>query len=167
MGKRTNFPKKNRDFYATPFSAVLPLLGHLRPSTAFHEPCVGSFDLVAHLENYNHKCVESGDIATGQNALNIKKTKGDLFITNPPWTWATLNSLISHLSNIQKTWLLLNADVMHNKRMSLHLKRCIKIVSVGRVSWMQNGINGYENCAWFLFDQNHFGATIFVGRPNE
>jgi hypothetical protein len=123
--------------------------------------------LVAHLENYNHKCVESGDIATGQNALNIKKTKGDLFITNPPWTWATLNSLISHLSNIQKTWLLLNADVMHNKRMSLHLKRCIKIVSVGRVSWMQNGINGYENCAWFLFDQNHFGATIFVGRPNE
>ena len=32
MGKRSDFPRKNNDFYATPMSAVLPLLDELRPS---------------------------------------------------------------------------------------------------------------------------------------
>ena len=92
------------------------------------------------------------------------ETEADYFITNPPWTWGILNPLIYQLSFLKPTWLLLNADVMHNNRMSNYMKCCVKIISVGRVSWMQNKINGFENCAWFLFNQEHKGYTKFVGK---
>tara|TARA_R100000988_G_C3952188_1_gene141674 strand:- start:311 stop:850 length:540 start_codon:yes stop_codon:yes gene_type:complete len=164
MGKRTNYKKIARDFYATPIEAVSPIVPHLVNNETFYEPCHGKGDLIRHLENYKIKCVGCSDLVDGQNALDIKNVKGDLFITNPPWTWKILTALISHLCLMKPTWLLLNADVMHNKRMSKHMKYCEKIVSVGRISWMQNGINGYENCAWFLFNKEFKNKTEFYAR---
>src|SRR5580693_7674171 len=41
MGKRSNFPRRERDDYSTPWSAVAPLLPLLEPDTRFVEPCAG------------------------------------------------------------------------------------------------------------------------------
>ena len=170
MGKRTNYKKIERDFYPTPCEAVVPLLYHLPEKLLFDEPCAGNGMLLDHLEAAGHRCLQATDIKPQRDdvgmydVFDIKSAYGDCFITNPPWSWQILNPLISQLSNITGTWLLLNADLMHNKRMSEHMKKCIKIVSVGRVSWMQNNQSGFENCAWFLFDQRNTKETIFIGR---
>lgn len=164
MGKRSNFERKERDFYPTPYEAVVPLFPHLGTHrTQYHEPCIGEGDLAAHLSTQGHICNVWGDIKTGQNALDIIDAAADCFITNPPWDWKTLDPIITHLSHLAPTWLLLNADLMHNKRMGQHMKRCSKVVSVGRVSWMQNGKKGFENCAWFLFHRDPC-ETVFYGR---
>jgi len=152
MGKRTSYPRKNRDYYPTPEEAVGPLLSHLDPRTLFDEPCVGGGHLVRYLEEAGHLCVSASDLASGQDAMEIQSTVAHCFITNPPWSWPTVSKLISHLSDMAPTWLLLNADVAHNKRMAVHMARCVKFVSVGRCSWMGNKVKGYENAAWFLFD---------------
>lgn len=152
MGKRTNFERRERDYYPTPLEAVRPLVPHISRAVTFHEPCVGGGHLEGHLSSYGYKCKGRGDIATGQDALKIKECAGDVFITNPPWDWEILSPLIAHLSDLAPTWLLLNADLMHNKRMAKHMTHCVKVVSVGRVSWMNNGKKGFENAAWYLFD---------------
>ena len=43
MGKRSNFERREADFYPTPRAAVLPLIPHLRGSgiRTFAEPCAG------------------------------------------------------------------------------------------------------------------------------
>lgn len=171
MGKRTDYPRKDRDFYPTPAEAVVPLIPHLLYGpTTFDEPCAGDGALVGHLEYHGMDVGGVSDIEPQsdgvhrQDALTLTSCEGDMFITNPPWAWPILKDLMPHLYSIAPTWLLLNADLMHNKRMGPHMQRCVKVVSVGRVSWMGNGKKGFENCAWFLFDGNHVGATEFYGR---
>jgi hypothetical protein len=171
MGKRSTFPRSPRDFYPTPYEAVVPLLPHLVERTFFHEPCCGNGQLIGHLEAHGHRCLGSSDIEPHpcvgfkQDAMTLTHCLGIVFITNPPWLWSVLNPMITHLSTLAPTWLLLNADQMHNKRMGPHLRRCTKIVSIGRVKWMPDSTStGMENSAWFLFDQNHDGPTVFVGR---
>ena len=170
MGKRTNFKKVARDFYPTPEAAVLPLLPHLPPGTTFDEPCAGAGHLIKHLAYFGHFCDSASDIAppeeynaTPFDALNIPRCHGNMFITNPPYTWKVLSPMITHLSDMALTWLLLPADIMHNKRMAPHMKICRKIVSIGRVKWFGNQ-TGMENSAWYLFDAAHIGDTIFYGR---
>lgn len=152
MGKRTSYPRKGRDYYPTPEEAVGPLLSHLDPRTLFDEPCVGGGHLVRYLEAAGHICVSASDLASDQDALNIQSTVADCFITNPPWKWEALHPLITHLSDLAPCWMLLNADLMHNKRMAVFMERCYEVVSVGRCSWMGNKVKGYENAAWYLFD---------------
>jgi len=176
MGKRSNFERKPRDFYPTPYEGVVPLLPHLKEGTRFDEPCMGGGELITWLESHGHHCIECSDVAPiidgwpSVDALNIPRCDGDMFITNPPWSWPTLSKLIPHLANLAPTWLLLNADLMHNKRMGPFMKYCRKVVSVGRVSWMQNGKKGFENCAWYLFDNSPrphhqwLDGTVFYGR---
>ena len=69
MGKRSNFERREADFYATPRAAVVPLIPHLRGIKTFAEPCVGDGDLVRDLETLGLRCVYAGDIRTGQDAL--------------------------------------------------------------------------------------------------
>ena len=38
---------------------------------AFCEPCAGNDDLVRHLELFGLRCVSSGDMARGQDALSV------------------------------------------------------------------------------------------------
>lgn len=167
MSKRLQkFARNPRDSYATPYSAVLPLLPHLPSPAFFDEPCCGDGDLVRHLHSHGHCVSRATDISGGDefDALKIRECTAKMFITNPPWSWPILGRIIPHLSRIAPTWLLLSADLMHNKRMSKNIAQCAKIVSVGRVSWMQNGTSGFDNCAWYLFDKNHVGGTVFIPR---
>jgi len=170
VGKRTSYPRRKQDFYPTPLAAVQPLLPHLPKKIIFDEPCAGDGSLVDHLEDAGHRCIWATDINPRRpdigpyDVFKINKVHGDCFITNPPWRWQILNPLITTLKNIAPTFLLLNADVIHNRRMATHMSKCVKIISIGRVSWLQNNQTGFENCAWMLFDRSHNGPCNFIGR---
>ncbi len=171
MGKRSNMERKPRDFYPTPYEAVIPLLPHLLEGTRFCEPCAGDGALMDHLIGAGHVCARARDTAPQRddieekNALTTLTGNIDCFITNPPWMWGILDALISFLSDQHPTWLLLSADLMHNKRMAPHMARCEKVVSVGRVKWFGN-MAGMENCAWYLFDKDCREQTQFFARVN-
>ena len=47
MGKRSDFKRRERDFYPTPREALLPLLPHIKGVRRFREPCAGAGDLVS------------------------------------------------------------------------------------------------------------------------
>jgi hypothetical protein len=165
MGKRSDFERKERDLYQTPYAAVVPLLPHLPEIARFDEPCVGDGDLVKHLECHGHKCFAIGDIFSGQDALDIIGTPADMFITNPPWNRKILHRIILHLSAIRPTWLLFDADWMHTKQASEYMEYCRKIVSVGRVKWIPDSPHtGKDNCAWYLFTKERTAHTEFYGR---
>jgi hypothetical protein len=78
MGKRSNLPRHDRDFYPTPLKAVLPLVPHLRGIRAFAEPCAGEGDLVRHLESFGlWPCNRSQNIANaGMRPNNTSGFKG-------------------------------------------------------------------------------------------
>ncbi|MFD2206616.1 hypothetical protein [Kiloniella antarctica] len=173
MGKRSDFERKPRDSYWTPYEAVIPLLPHLHKGSTFEEPCAGNGQLQDFIEQAGHLCTYSCDIEPQRNdiakfdAFHINKTNADFFITNPPWDRKILHPLIVHLSDIAPTWLLFDADWMHTKQSAELMKRCVKVVSVGRVKWIPDSkMTGKDNCAWYLFfglDGTEF-STRFVGR---
>ena len=85
MGKRSNFERIPRDFYATPAAAVPPLIPHLNGIRSFAEPCCGDGALVRHLESFGLRCVYAGDISYGQDALALDHYgAADAIITTPP-----------------------------------------------------------------------------------
>ena len=71
MGKQSNFPRRERDFYPTPRAAVLPLIPGCAGCARSPSPCCGDGALVRHLESFGLRCVYAGDIADGQDALAI------------------------------------------------------------------------------------------------
>jgi len=175
MGKRSTFERRERDFYPTPYEAVEPLIPHLPKGVVFDEPCAGDGVLIQHLESFDMNCAFASDVCPDQSwDLPVIKTydvfdrtvcHGDYFITNPPWDRKILHPLICHLSMIAPTWLLFDADWMHTKQSADLIKRCVKIVSVGRVKWIADSkMTGKDNCCWYLFDAKHDGPTEFIGR---
>ena len=187
MGKRSDFARRERDFYPTPVAAVEPLIPHLPERFTYIEPCCGdgaliralsSFEGVAHggrfcptLE-YASDIAPSGDVgARTLDAFRIEDADADvdLFITNPPWSRPILHRLIVHLSAIRPTWLLFDADWMHTKQAAPYLEYCRQIVSVGRVKWIPDSPHtGKDNACWYLFD---YGTSAtppeFWGRQND
>lgn len=176
MGKRSDgFERRPQDAYDTPLDAVLPLLPFLQPGTAFVEPCAGKGDMVDHLVNHGHRCVGAidveprrGDIRRG-DAMRLRwaSTSG-FFITNPPWTRVLLHGLITHLSRQTPTWLLFDADWMHTIQAASFMPICRRIVSVGRVRWIEGtDSDGKDNAAWYLFDATRPPSfTQFHGRQS-
>jgi len=55
MGKRSNFERREADFYPTPAKAVQPLIPYLRAAgiRSFAEPCCGNGDLVPLHSDYD------------------------------------------------------------------------------------------------------------------
>lgn len=168
MGKRSNFERNPRDYYPTPYNAVLPLLPYLEYGTRFCEPCAGDGRLARHLEKHGHICASARDIEPRadwidkKDALTTLTGNIDCFITNPPWDRKILHPLITFLSMQHPTWLLFDSDWMHTKQAAQYLKYCEEIVSVGRVSWMENGTSGKDNCCWYKFVDKQT-ITIFNG----
>lgn len=170
MGKRSNYDRKERDFYPTPYEAVLPLLSHLPKGTPFVEPCAGDGALVRHLTVNEMLCQSAFDIEPQDCSVKpfnaLDRFTADLIITNPPWQRELLHKMILHFRSIAPSWLLFDVDWMHTKQAAGFLDCCSKIVSVGRVSWMGNNQTGMDNCCWYLFEQNK-ADTVFYGRESE
>jgi hypothetical protein len=171
MGKRSSFERVPRDFYPTPYEAVVPLLPHLREGTVFCEPCGGDGALIHHLERNGHHCWLAWDIQPRGSGISVGDalielaSGGDLYITNPPWSRDILHPLIAHLSAHKPTWLLFDADWMHTRQSAPFMPYLRKIVSVGRVKWIPDSpFTGKDNCCWYLFDQTSDAPAQFVGR---
>lgn len=173
MGKRSNFERRERDFYPTPKAAVAPLLPFLPAETRFFEPCAGDVALVRHLEAHGHKCARASDIEPQADWIERRCVLrsplpigvAPVFITNPPWGRKILHPIIEKLPKFAPTWLLFDADWMHTKQSAPYTHLLRKVVSVGRVKWIPDSPHtGKDNCAWYLFDANSTGPTEFVGR---
>ena len=171
MGKRSNFERRERDYYKTPEEAVIPLLDHIDYiSFTFIEPCAGDGTLTALLEKYTDgDCIYQSDIEPQESNILTKdalhvQDKPDFYITNPPWDRKILHPIIEHLSNLAPTWLLFDADWIHTKQSQPYQSRLAKIVSVGRVKWIPDSkMTGKDNCCWYLFDSKNSGNTVIVG----
>ena len=174
MGKRSDFERKPRDFYPTPFVAVEPLIEHLPRKFAFSEPCAGDGQLCRHLEYFGGVCMWASDIEPQLAGIakndfseigDFEILESEFIITNPPWDRKILHSMIEHFAPQRPTWLLFDADWVHTKQSIPYIKYLHKIVSVGRIKWFGN-MTGKDNCAWHLFDAQTppIMGVIFHGR---
>jgi hypothetical protein len=60
--------------------------------------------------------------------------------------------MIEHFSKQAPTWLLFDADWMHTKQAVPYLTKLKKVVSIGRVKWIENSKHtGKDNSCWYLF----------------
>lgn len=187
MGKRSNFERNPRDFYPTPFEAVKPLVEHggfdINTPFFYAEPCAGDGRLVRHLDLFNNQFCNLGgaydiepkgpgvmqaDVFGGNN----RALMGNV-ITNPPWDrkflhpfiakWIRVNNIFSNTNLCM--WLLFDADWMHTKQSREFMPYCDKIISVGRVKWIEGSKNtGKDNCCWYRFRTTRGHKTEFVGR---
>ena len=176
MGKRSDFERVERDYYPTPISAVYPLVQYLPDHGVYAEPCAGDGRLIEHIKSLtNLSCKIATDIEpqsvwiTPQDAFAADFSKVDFVITNPPWERRFLHGFIEYSAAQAPTWLLFDADWMHTKQSAALMEQyCSKVVSVGRVKWIEGSKGtGKDNCAWYLFDQRHCGATQFFGRATN
>jgi hypothetical protein len=173
MGKRSEFLRIERDNYATPASALGPLLTHLAPGTRYIEPCCGEGALVSHLTAAGHLLYSAHDLPDDDARITRYEVgSGVVFITNPPY-WGQprdLHPLIVNLSSQAPTWLLMSADWAHNRSSGeLVRQRCRLIVSIGRLRWIPDSeFSGKDNCAWYLFEHpSAWGQTRFIGREER
>ena len=171
MGKRSQFERIDRDFYPTPQKAVLPLVPHLPSGATFYEPCAGDNRLVEHLELMGYRCAGASDIEPRHEVVDqmdfyeVKNINSDYIITNPPWNRKILHPLLEHFMVLKPTWLLFDADWVHTKQAIKYLPYLCKIVSIGRVKWIEGSkMTGKDNCAWHLFDINNTMPTEFYGQ---
>ena len=91
--------------------------------------------------------------------------RSDLIITNPPWDRKTLHALIEKIVNKKHAaWLLFDADWCHTKQSTQYMPYVGKIVSIGRVQWIESSKHTQkENCAWYHID-HEITETTFLGR---
>ena len=171
------YEKRPRDFYPTPAKAVTPLTKHLQQNFSFCEPCAGNGALVGHLERmFNAVCFLPLDIEPQAdwitkgdgNSLTAEAVEYcDCIITNPPFTWNVLQPLMDKWIGLRQTILLLPADFLHNLRFAPYLDVCERVVSIGRVKWLEDSkATGVENYAWYFFDKDKDvgNTTQFYGR---
>jgi hypothetical protein len=177
MGKREEVkkPKKDRDFYATiDTDAVTPLLPYIR-GCSYAEPFYGNGDLedllmdvaICSWRSDIRETVRSSAVMPAQKLHSCHTTTCDMIISNPPFTKSVLLPCIDHLSKLLPTWLLLPADMLHNKYMTPYMKKCSMVLSVGRLCWFPSDegkmIKGVDNYCWYKF-VDYDTETVFKGR---
>lgn len=174
MGKRSDYVRVERDFYPTPIEAVRPLIPHLPKEFVFAEPCAGDARLALHLDQLtDSNCIPSilSDIEPQDESVEkidalelIVPNNTEIIITNPPWNRKILHPMIEHFRVQRPTWLLFDGDWMHTKQSIEYMKYCHKIVSIGRIKWIEGSKStGKDNCAWYLFEKEE-SQTLFFGR---
>jgi hypothetical protein len=163
VGKRSDFERRERDFYPTPYKAVPPLIPHLRGIRRFAEPCDGDGALVRHLESFGLCCVYRGDITEGRDALAVD-SYGDIdrIISNTPWERPVLHAMIRHFVRIAPTWLLIDQDWAGTKQARPYLPCCTDILPIGRLIWIPGTKwPGKDNAAWYHFDAGHAAGPVW------
>lgn len=166
MGKRTDFERNARDFYPTldplPVKTLRPFL---KRGDTFIEPFAGDGALRDGLVAAGLTCIWASDIAPLADGIHecraedLRDAKGAKYvISNTPWPLprakgAPALGYVRHCASLAPSWLIYSADFMHNVYFQQIRHLCRKIVTVGRVSWMSNGQGGFENAAWYLFDE--------------
>jgi hypothetical protein len=176
MGKRSDFEREKLDFYPTPYAALKPLLRHIDRATRFVEPCAGDGRLIDLLTAEGHECVGAFDISPRRDDIrqhdasfmSLDDVKdATCIITNPPWDRPVLHQIIERCLLLQMpAWLLFDADWMHTRQAAPYLPHCRRIVSVGRVKWIEaSDMAGKDNCCWYMFDGRITGFPHFYGRP--
>lgn len=169
MSKRAygKYERRKNDFYPTPLKSVLPLVPFLRRDriTDFCEPCAGQGDLVRHLESFRLRCVYAGDIATGQDALDVPSFPAPVISNTPYPERGKPNVLVPLLTHFIKAapfvWLLLKADVAHVSYSRPFWSQCSDIVDAKREAHIEGKTGGTENCCWYRFDRDHRDGPIF------
>jgi hypothetical protein len=176
VGKRSDFTPRPQDKYYTPKAGIIPLLPFLPSSVRFSEPCAGDGRLIRHLVEYGHYCVWGSDILPDNtdnvwqaDALDLSYAsricQGDMIISNPPWSRPILHQLIEYLPTLRPTWLLFDADWPHTRQSRDLIKTCSKIVSIGRLKWIEGSKSvGKDNCCWYFFPGDHTDGPHFYGR---
>lgn len=179
MGKRSDYVRKPRDYYPTPLAAVTALVKHLPTSFTYAEPCAGDGRLIKHISTLvpDSECTFAADIELRDSDEDIEEIDAfditeyhlqhaEYIITNPPWDRKILHPMIEHFSDLRPTWLLFDADWVHTIQSSeLVSSRLRKIVSIGRVKWIEDSAgSGKDNAAWYLFDVLKTRPTEFYGR---
>lgn len=175
MGKRSDFERKPLDFYPTPYAALKPLLRHLPEKVRFVEPCAGNGRLIDMLAAEGHTCVSAFDVQPRRDDIRygdasfmgqMDLNHAQMIITNPPWDRTPLHQIIQRCLALAPAWLLFDADWMHTRQATPYLPHCKKIVSVGRVKWIEDSdMAGKDNCCWYMFDGTFTGHPVFYGRP--
>jgi hypothetical protein len=170
MGKRSNFERRPQDFYATPPEAVAPLLPHLPERFTYIEPFAGDGALIDALPG---KCVWASDImpremgvmSMAYEVVPWVAPSCDYVISNPPWRRDILHPAIETFTRSWATWFLLDADWMHTRQAAPYMRRCSKVVAIGRVKWIPGSRQtGKDNCCWYKFSTVEPVETVFVGR---
>lgn len=169
MGKRSDFPRIERDAYQTIDSrAVDKLIPHLRGVKTFAEPCAGEGYLVGQLQKAGLVCVYEGDISSGHDALTYPFNEDAVFdaiITNTPWRRDILHAMIERFMQMAPTWILLDASWAHTKQSAPFIDQCSHIVTVGRLRWIPDTkMSGKDDCVWLRFHAQHVGGPRFIGR---
>ena len=175
MGKRSDFERKERDFYPTPRKAVEPLIPHIAESgKKWLEPCAGAGDLIDHIQILTDKtCMEAYDIEPQRDDIMELDffdlevgSHIDLVITNPPWDRKILHPMLEHARTFPcPTWFLFDADWAHTNQAKPYLEYCDMIVAVGRVKWIEDSKHtGKDNCCWYRFQPHKITDTKFIGK---
>jgi hypothetical protein len=162
MGKRSDFPRIERDSYSTPLAAVLPLLPQLPPKTRFVEPCCGGAALIGHLVGAGHICVGRYDLPEHDACVTrYFVPKGAIFISNPPWSRPVMHRIIANLSDQALAWLLIDWDWLATLQAAPYLDRLRQVVIIGRVKWIEGSeFTGKDSCCWCLFGRPEPEASI-------
>lgn len=157
MGRRSSYDKIPRDLYESIDPNCIPhnLIKHITGKT-FYEPCVGSGQLVKHMESAGANCVGGSDIKPLGDWASVQVKNGldltemdlvgvDLIATNPPFSKDTLLPLIDHWTSLRPTLLLLSATHMHVKYFQPYMAKCSNVVSIGRLYFFENQwVTDYE-----------------------
>lgn len=177
MGRRSDFARRDRDFYPTPKEAVEPLIPHLPDKFTFAEPCAGDGRLIDHIADLfpSSFCKFATDVEPQRHGIAKLDARDaiycdvDLVITNTPWPrpggcGEPVISFINQLTLSAPTWLLLPAAFKENAYFAKVQDICRLYVAVGRISWEGNGVKGKDDCGWYLFDRKNRTPMQFVGR---
>lgn len=161
MGKRSNsFPRRDHDYYATPYKAVLPLLPFLPAATRFIEPCAGDGRLARHLSQHGHHCVDAFDIEPKSpevrqaDALICAPVAADMVITNFPWSRGLLHPLLTRWRVLMPTWTVLDANWMFTAQAAPFLAYVSDVIAIGRLKWIEGTQHtGKDDVVWLRMQQ--------------
>jgi hypothetical protein len=147
MSKRfpNKFERSERDFYATPLQSVAPLIPHLMAAgvRTFCEPCAGNDDLVRYLDSFGLRCLSSGDIARGQDALQVVRFDAPVISTrHSPGTSCCRCLSTSLLPRPRHGFSCLPISRMSSRNDRPYLSRCMAIVTAGSGALVRRQRNG-------------------------